>query len=89
MSTSSYFSQIFPGSTYFESEYDGINDSLTISSKRSVRQCSPSPLIFRSSQLPSPILFLRLSSISKTTGSLSSYYSAPHLHLSLYRIQNK
>ncbi len=31
---SSYFSQIFTGSTYFESEYGGINDALTIGSRR-------------------------------------------------------
>jgi len=31
---SSYFSQIFTGSTYFESEYGGINDTLTIGSRR-------------------------------------------------------
>ncbi|CAF3623497.1 unnamed protein product [Rotaria sordida] len=31
---SSYFSHIFTGSTYFESEYSGINDTLTIGSRR-------------------------------------------------------
>jgi len=31
---SSYFSQIFTGSTYFESEYGGINDTLTIGTRR-------------------------------------------------------
>jgi hypothetical protein len=31
---SSYFSQIFTGSTYFESEYGGINDSIAMSSRR-------------------------------------------------------
>ena len=31
---SSYFSQIFTGSTYFESEYGGINEALVMSSRR-------------------------------------------------------
>ncbi len=57
---SSYFSQIFTGSTYFESEYGGINDTLTIGSRRreSSRSHQLSHLIKRSSILTGELIEL-------------------------------
>ena len=69
---SSYFSQIFTGSTYFESEYGGINESLTIPSRRreSSRSHQTAHMIKHGSLL---------------TGELIELYTpraslAPHLH---------
>ena len=69
---SSYFSQIFTGSTYFESEYGGLNDSRTSASRR--RESS------RSHQLAHNI---KRSSL--LTGELIELYApraslAPHVH---------
>jgi len=162
---SSYFSQIFTGSTYFESEYGGVNESLAIASRRressrsqqtshlikngsllrgeltelytpraslaphahhlhhhrysrhssvtrgvtstaptrplyispsispnsqlsiqsqiASRQRSPSPHILRPSRSPSPRSFAPVT----TTSSLRPCYSAPRLHVPLYRMQ--
>jgi hypothetical protein len=69
---SSYFSQIFTGSTYFESEYGGINENLTSTSRRreSSRSHQTSHIVKRSSLL---------------TGELIELYTpraslAPHAH---------
>lgn len=76
---SSYFSQIFTSSTYFESEYGGLNDPLTIVSRRreSSRSHQPSHAIKRSSLL---------------TGELIELYTpraslAPHAHNHRYSRQ--
>jgi hypothetical protein len=53
---SSYFSQIFTGSTYFESEYGGMNDSLNMSSRR--RESSRSYAIKRNSLLTGEVIEL-------------------------------
>ncbi|CAF0875300.1 unnamed protein product [Rotaria sordida] len=57
---SSYFSQIFTGSTYFESDYGGINENLTLSSRRreSSRTHSTSYLTKRSSLLTGELIEL-------------------------------
>ena len=57
---SSYFSQMFTGSTYFESEYGGINDALTIGSRRreSSRSYQLSHAIKRSSLLTGELIEL-------------------------------
>jgi hypothetical protein len=57
---SSYFSQIFTGSTYFESEYGGINDSLTMPSRRreSSRSYQLSHAIKRNSLLTGELIEL-------------------------------
>ncbi|CAF1520852.1 unnamed protein product, partial [Adineta steineri] len=57
---SSYFSQIFTGSTYFESEYGGINDTLTIGSRRreSSRSHQLSHIIKRNSLLTGELIEL-------------------------------
>ncbi|CAF4611582.1 unnamed protein product [Rotaria sp. Silwood2] len=57
---SSYFSQIFTGSTYFESEYSGINDTLTIGSRRreSSRSYQLSHLIKRNSIITGELIEL-------------------------------
>jgi hypothetical protein len=57
---SSYFSQMFTGSTYFESEYGGINENLAMSSRRreSSRSHQVSHLIKRSSLLTGEVIEL-------------------------------
>ncbi|CAF4960341.1 unnamed protein product, partial [Rotaria sp. Silwood1] len=57
---SSYFSQIFTNSTYFESEYGGVNENLTMSSRRreSSRNHSTSYLIKRGSLLTGELIEL-------------------------------
>jgi hypothetical protein len=57
---SSYFSQIFTGSTYFESEYGGLNESLTVGSRRreSSRSHQPSHVIKRNSLLTGELIEL-------------------------------
>jgi hypothetical protein len=77
---SSYFSQIFTGSTYFESEYGGINESITIGSRRreSSRSHQTSHVIKRGSLL---------------TGELIELYTpraslAPHSHHHRYSRQS-
>lgn len=69
---SSYFSQIFTGSTYFESEYGGLNDSLTSASRR--RESSRSHQTAHNIKRPSLL-----------TGELIELYTpraslAPHVH---------
>lgn len=60
MSTSSYFSQIFTGSTYFESEYGGLSDTSMMSSRRreSSRSYQISHLIKRTSILTGEVIEL-------------------------------
>jgi hypothetical protein len=57
---SSYFSQIFTGSTYFESEYAGLNENSTIASRRreSSRSHQASHLIKRTSLLTGELIEL-------------------------------
>lgn len=57
---SSYFSQIFTGSTYFESEYGGLTDSLTGTSRRreSSRSHPTSHIIKRNSLLTGELIEL-------------------------------
>ncbi len=57
---SSHFSQIFTGSTYFESDYGGLNDNLTISSRRreSSRSHQTSHLVKRDSLLTGELIEL-------------------------------
>ena len=77
---SSYFSQIFTGSTYFESDYSGLNDPLSIASRRreSSRSHQISHAIKRNSLL---------------TGELIELYTpraslAPHAHPHRYSRQS-
>ncbi|CAF0998003.1 unnamed protein product [Adineta steineri] len=77
---SSYFSQIFTGSTYFESEYGGINENSVMASRRreSSRSHQASHLIKHGSLL---------------TGELIELYTpraslAPHLHHNRYSRQS-
>lgn len=77
---SSYFSQIFTGSTYFESDYGGLNDPLSIASRRreSSRSHQVSHAIKRNSLL---------------TGELIELYTpraslAPHAHSHRYSRQS-
>ena len=60
MSTSSYFSQIFTGSTYFESEYGGISETSMMSSRRreSSRSYQLSHIIKRHSILTGEVIEL-------------------------------
>ncbi|CAF1430158.1 unnamed protein product [Adineta ricciae] len=80
---SSYFSQIFTGSTYFESEYGGINDTLTIGSRRreSSRSHQLSHLIKRNS-----ILTGELIELYTPRASLAPY--GHHLHHHRYSRQS-
>ncbi|UJR22262.1 hypothetical protein I4U23_025323 [Adineta vaga] len=80
---SSYFSQIFTGSTYFESEYGGINDILTSSSRRreSSRSHQLSHLIKRNS-----ILTGELIELYTPRASLAPY--GHHLHHHRYSRQS-
>ncbi len=57
---SSYFSQIFTGSTYFDSEYGGVSESLTISSRRreSSRSHQTSHIVKRNSLLTGELIEL-------------------------------
>ena len=57
---SSYFSQIFTGSTYFESEYGGLNDTIAMSSRRreSSRSHQVSHAIKRASLLTGELIEL-------------------------------